>query len=113
LRGKQVIDVRGLVVAPGFIDLHAHGQDLTSSQLQAQDGVSTIQSTSGNEKGRSTSASVSAKPAAFRPSASARVATMAMVARGARRMLRHPSRQSRAALSSQGRPRRSRYRSFV
>jgi N-acyl-D-aspartate/D-glutamate deacylase len=41
LRGKQVIDVRGLVVAPGFIDLHAHGQELKSSQLQAQDGVTT------------------------------------------------------------------------
>ena len=42
LRGRQVIDVRGLVVAPGFIDLHAHGQDLKSSQLQAQDGVTTV-----------------------------------------------------------------------
>ncbi len=41
LRGGQVIHVRGLVVAPGFIDLHAHGQDLKSTQLQAQDGVTT------------------------------------------------------------------------
>ena len=41
LRGRQIIDVRGLVVAPGFIDLHAHGQELKSSQLQAQDGVTT------------------------------------------------------------------------
>jgi len=41
LTGKQVLDVSGLVVAPGFVDLHAHGQDLKSSQLQARDGVTT------------------------------------------------------------------------
>jgi len=41
LRGKKTLDVRGLVVAPGFIDLHAHGQDRFSSRLQALDGVTT------------------------------------------------------------------------
>ncbi len=41
LRGKQTVDVRGLVVAPGFIDLHAHGQDLKSNQMQVRDGVTT------------------------------------------------------------------------
>jgi CubicO group peptidase (beta-lactamase class C family)/N-acyl-D-aspartate/D-glutamate deacylase len=41
LTGRQVINAAGLVVAPGFIDLHAHGQDLFSSRLQAQDGVTT------------------------------------------------------------------------
>ena len=41
LDGTIVVDVSGLVVAPGFIDLHAHGQDLFSSRLQAQDGVTT------------------------------------------------------------------------
>lgn len=41
LEGATVVDVSGLVVAPGFIDLHAHGQDLFSSRLQARDGVTT------------------------------------------------------------------------
>ncbi len=35
------IDAAGLVVAPGFIDLHAHGQDLPSNRFQAADGVTT------------------------------------------------------------------------
>jgi N-acyl-D-aspartate/D-glutamate deacylase len=39
LAGKRVLDVRGLVVAPGFIDLHAHGQDAENYALRASDGV--------------------------------------------------------------------------
>jgi N-acyl-D-aspartate/D-glutamate deacylase len=41
IQGKENIDANGLVVAPGFIDLHAHGQDLFSSSLQVRDGVTT------------------------------------------------------------------------
>lgn len=41
IQGRETIDANGLVVAPGFIDLHAHGQDERSALLQAQDGVTT------------------------------------------------------------------------
>jgi len=41
LGGREVVDAGGLVVAPGFIDLHAHGQDAGSNRLQAADGVTT------------------------------------------------------------------------
>ncbi len=41
LQGAEVVNVRGLVVAPGFIDLHAHGQNIEGNRFQAMDGVTT------------------------------------------------------------------------
>src|SRR5438105_14306179 len=39
LEARETLDVHGLVVAPGFIDLHAHGQDSESYRYYAHDGV--------------------------------------------------------------------------
>lgn len=41
LIGDIQVDVSGLVVAPGFIDLHAHGQSNQANLFQARDGVTT------------------------------------------------------------------------
>lgn len=41
LQGQTVIDADGLVVAPGFIDMHAHGQTNRANDFQAMDGVTT------------------------------------------------------------------------
>lgn len=41
LEGKTTINASGMVVAPGFIDLHAHGQTNVENTNQAFDGVTT------------------------------------------------------------------------
>lgn len=38
---RREIDAGGLVVCPGFVDLHAHGQSVAADRMQAFDGVST------------------------------------------------------------------------
>ena len=41
LKGKETINVAGLVVAPGFIDLHVHGRSNVEQEYQLHDGVTT------------------------------------------------------------------------
>jgi N-acyl-D-aspartate/D-glutamate deacylase len=41
LSGRRVVHASGLVVAPGFIDLHQHAQGMASQRVKALDGVTT------------------------------------------------------------------------
>jgi N-acyl-D-aspartate/D-glutamate deacylase len=40
-RARDTVNARGLVVAPGFVDLHRHGIDSANYELLARDGVTT------------------------------------------------------------------------
>lgn len=42
LAGREVIDATGLVVSPGFIDLHRHGHGDNSYRYAARDGVTSV-----------------------------------------------------------------------
>jgi hypothetical protein len=49
LVGRSDLDVTGLVMAPGFIDLHSHCRDYASRALQVCDGVTTALELEGGE----------------------------------------------------------------
>lgn len=41
IRGEETLDASGMVVAPGFVDLHQHGQEEEAYGLMVRDGVTT------------------------------------------------------------------------
>ena len=41
LKGKETVNATGLVVSPGFIDLHVHGRSNVEQEYQLHDGVTT------------------------------------------------------------------------
>lgn len=41
IQGDRALDVSGLIVGPGFIDLHSHVHSIAGQRLQALDGVTT------------------------------------------------------------------------
>ena len=49
LRGHTEVEVSGLVLAPGFIDMHSHCRDYASRALQVCDGVTTALELEGGE----------------------------------------------------------------
>jgi hypothetical protein len=41
IKGKDTIQAKNLIVSPGFIDIHSHGQDDENYRYKARDGVTT------------------------------------------------------------------------
>lgn len=80
LTADRLLDVSGLVVAPGFIDLHSHAQTRTGARLQALDGVTTaLELEAGTLPVATTYAAVGARPINFGYSASWALARLSVM----------------------------------
>ena len=81
LHGARELDLTGLVLAPGFIDLHSHCRDFASRALQLCDGVTTALELEGGEidvAGAYASVAAEGSPNHFGFSASWALARMAV-----------------------------------
>jgi N-acyl-D-aspartate/D-glutamate deacylase len=82
LSGTEIVRAGGLVVTPGFVDLHSHAQDLLGARLQALDGVTTaleLETGSGDLAGSILRAQDEGRPINFGYSASWAASRMAVV----------------------------------
>lgn len=81
--GRTVVDTAGLLVCPGFIDLHSHSHTIAGHRLQVLDGVTTALELEGGltpvERGYE-AAAAEGRPANFGFSASWGLARMSAVA---------------------------------
>lgn len=72
-RAARTLDVSGLVVTAGFVDLHSHAQTIPSLRLQAMDGVTTaleLESGAGDVAGSLARAAAEGRPVNYGYSAS-------------------------------------------
>ncbi|MFG1704190.1 amidohydrolase family protein [Nonomuraea sp. M3C6] len=108
LSGRELVDISGLALAPGWIDLHSHSHTIAGHRLQALDGVTTaLDLEAGNSPVAEAYAAAAAegRPLNYGFSASWAMARMAAVGglphggglSAALRAIGHPSWQAQAS----------------